>query len=246
MQSAYDTIYFELKQQIEDGTHSYRDLLPSESVLVKRYGCAHNTVRKALAALAAEGYIQPIHGKGVRVIYRPSTGVYSKLSGYTSSGLQTFGEAARQYGFEPHTDVCLIEAMTVDEELAALTFFEPGDAVVHFERVRRYNGEPLSRETNYFSAHMVEGITEEDAARSIYHYVEDVRKQKLVTSKRLVTIDKANEADMTLLNMGDADYVAVVRLVTFDGNGMLCEFSELRYHPSVFSLETVAIRSRIN
>ena len=67
----YDIIYHDLKQKIEDETYAYQDLLPSEHLLVQTYDCSRNTVRRALAELTAEGYVQPMHGKGVRNIFQP-------------------------------------------------------------------------------------------------------------------------------------------------------------------------------
>ena len=36
----YDMIYHDLKQKIEDETYPYQELLPSEHILVKTYGCS--------------------------------------------------------------------------------------------------------------------------------------------------------------------------------------------------------------
>ena len=67
----YDMIYHDLKQKIEDETYPYQELLPSEHILVKTYGCSRNTVRRALAELTSDGYVQPMHGKGARNIFQP-------------------------------------------------------------------------------------------------------------------------------------------------------------------------------
>ena len=132
MRAAYDKIYRELKSQIEDGTYGYEDFLPSQAVLVKRFDCAHNTVRKALAMLAAEGYCQPIHGKGVRVIWRPQ----DTHSAFTLGGIEPFADTARRNDLDGGTQVKVFEHLVCDEQLAALSGFAVGTELLHVERIR--------------------------------------------------------------------------------------------------------------
>lgn len=243
MRAAYDTIYFELKRMIEDGKYPYRTFLPSESTLVRRYGCAHNTVRKALAALAADGYAQPVHGKGVRVIYQTLPDI---SPGYLPNGIESFHVASKRYGFSARTKVLLMENLVVDDELAKITHFEKGEKLVHLERVRYYNDRPLRRESNYFRADIIENMTAQDAEDSIYRYIEEVENEKLVVCKRYVTVERANNRDFELLDMQEADYVAVLRVIIFDSAGLMCEFSALRHHPEAFSLKQTVIHTRIS
>ncbi len=44
-------------------------MLPTEAELTAEFGCTRNTVRRALSMLADQMFVQPIHGKGVRVIW---------------------------------------------------------------------------------------------------------------------------------------------------------------------------------
>ena len=69
--SIYESIYRDLKLKIEDGTYEYQEMLPSEHSLIQVYDCSRNTVRRAIASLVSDGYVQTIQGKGVRCIFRP-------------------------------------------------------------------------------------------------------------------------------------------------------------------------------
>jgi len=244
MRSAYDGIYFDLKRDIEEGVYAYKDLLPSESVLVKKYDCAHNTVRKALAILARDGYVQAIHGKGVRVIYTPVARENKPF--YELAGVESFAKTGERHGFTASTKVLLMETISVDAELAALTHFDEGEKLVHLERRRRYDGKLSEREINYFRADTVEGMTVDDAERSIYDYIECVRKGKLVTSKRHISLGRVNDRDRELLDMGDANYLAQITSQTYDGEGLLCEWTLARVHPDIFSVYQIALRTRVN
>lgn len=58
-----------LRARIEDGT--YRRMLPSEPALVEEFDVSRNTVRAALQALADDGLVLRVRGKGTYVA-RPS------------------------------------------------------------------------------------------------------------------------------------------------------------------------------
>lgn len=246
MRAAYDSIYFELRRLIEDGTYAYRSFLPSESALVKRFGCAHNTVRKALGLLAVDGYVQPVHGKGVRVLYNTPRDNKLKPVTFCTTRIQSFVETGKAQGFLPTTQVLLMENLVVDKPLSELTRFDVGEEVLHAERVRYYGDDPLSYDNSYYRADIVEGITKQDAEKSLYEYVETVCGVRLVTCRRRVTVERATEHDREVLHLDDIDSVAVVNAIVFDGDGLMCEHTETRLHPDVFSLEQVAIQSRTN
>ena len=67
----YEGIYHSIKKRIEAQDYPYQSLLPSENTLIEEYACSRNTVRRALAELVADGYVQSMQGRGVRVIYQP-------------------------------------------------------------------------------------------------------------------------------------------------------------------------------
>lgn len=246
MRAAYDSIYFEIKGLIEDGTYPFMSLLPSESMFVRKYGCAHNTIRKALSALAADGYVLPIHGKGVRVIYRPFPKPNSNFYRYTANDLSSFRDLSVLNGFTPSTSILNVHHVVVDSQMSAVTRFDEGVELLHIERVRLCNKKALSRESNYFRTDIVEGITNDDINTSVYAYIESRGENQLVTCKRFVEIQQADERDYELLQMDGADSIVVVRQVTYDSLGTQCEFSEIRHHPYSFSLEQVIVRSRIH
>lgn len=87
----FEGICRSIKQKIEAQDYPYQSLLPAESELIQEYGCARNTLRRALADLTAAGYLQPIQGKGVRVIFQP-VGKTTFIIG----GIETFQETAHR------------------------------------------------------------------------------------------------------------------------------------------------------
>lgn len=245
MRVAYDSIYFELKALIENGTYAYKSLLPSETTLVKRYDCAHNTVRKALSILASHGYVLPIHGKGVRVIYLPTDEKEQKVLSLNPNGIESFNEMATRCGFIPNTKVVLMENLVVNKEATNIPF-EAGQRLLHVIRVRYYNNKPLSWEDSYIREDLVEGITTESLQDSIHAYIEQVHGTRLVTSKHTITVERANDQDYELIDMGDNDFVVSIQTETFDHDGFLGEHCVMHHHPSAFSLHQTVIESRVS
>ena len=59
-----------------------------------------NPIRRALAVLGEEGYVQPTHGKGVRVLYQPA-----ERASFTVGGIESFQETAQRNRFQVVTKV---------------------------------------------------------------------------------------------------------------------------------------------
>lgn len=235
----YDEIYLDLKGAVEGGTYLYGELLPSENTLVERFACSRNTVRRALAELGEDGYVQPIHGKGVRVIYRPS-----ERASFTVGGIESFQETARRNRLNVVTRVVRFETVTVDQRMAKRSGFPEGESVYDVLRVRYLDGKPLILDYNLFLKSLVPGLTPEIAERSIYAYIEHVLGMQIVTSKRTITVEHASEEDKRLLVLGDYNCLAVVTGQTFNADGVLFEFTQSRHQPDYFSFHDTAARRK--
>ena len=134
----FEGIYRSIKQKIEAQDYPYQSLLPAESELIQEYGCARNTLRRALADLTAAGYLQPIQGKGVRVIYRPA-GKASFLIGV----IESFRETDERNNLHAVTKVVRFEQVEADERLASQSGFMVGEPLWAIERVRYLEGKAL-------------------------------------------------------------------------------------------------------
>jgi DNA-binding GntR family transcriptional regulator len=63
----YQTIYEDLKEQIQSGKYLEGEFIPSENELCAIFQTTRMTIRQALSELVREGYIVRIHGKGSMV-----------------------------------------------------------------------------------------------------------------------------------------------------------------------------------
>lgn len=235
----FEGIYRSIKKKIEAQEYAYPSLLPSENTLIMEYDCSRNTVRRALSELMADGYVQPIHGKGVRVIYRP-VGKTTFLIG----GIETFQETARRNHLHAVTRVVAFDLISADERLAALSGFAPGDALWAVQRVRYLDGKALILDVNYFLQDLVPALTADIAERSIYEYIENVLGMQIITSKRKMTVEHATSRDERLLDLDGYDCVAVVTNQTFNADGLLFEYTQSRHQPDYFCFQDTATRRK--
>lgn len=237
--SKFEQIYKDLKEKIESGDYAYQDLLPSENTMVSIYNCSRNTIRRALSKLTEQGYVQPLHGKGVRVIYQPID-----QAAFTIGGIESFKESAIRNQRKRHTEVLQFAEITADERLAAKTGFPIGSELYYLQRVRFLDGIALILDINMFLKSLVPNLTKEIAENSIYEYIENDLGMSIVTSKRKITVERATQIDEKYLQLNDYNCLAVVTGQTFNADGIMFEYTQSRHRPDYFCFLDTATRKR--
>ena len=237
MRSIYYEIYEDIRDRIERGEFDFQEFIPSEAVLVEEYECSHNTLRKALSVLRLHGYVQPIRGKGVRVIWQPD-----RQARFVLGDIETFREAAERNGIQVATKVRSFETLEATEEIAELTGFNVGDKLYHIERVRFLDGQALIHDVNYFLVEAVPNLTPEIVEDSIYAYVEGTLGTRITTSKRTISVEPITMGDRATLDLLEYTMVAVVANQTFNEEGVMFECTFSRHRPDYFTFHDTAVR----
>lgn len=235
----FESIYKDLKEKIESGEYPYQELLPSENTMVTIYDCSRNTIRRAISELTEQGYVQPLHGKGVRIIYQPVD-----QAAFTIGGIESFKESAIRNHRNRHTEVIQFAEITADERLSARTGFPVGSELYYLQRVRSLDGIALILDINMFLKSLVPGLTKEIAEDSIYDYIENVVGMSIVTSKRKMTVERATQIDEKYLQLNDYNCLAVVTGQTFNSDGIMFEYTQSRHRPDYFCFQDTATRKR--
>ena len=237
----YRQIYSTLKDEVVSGRLPYQSFIPSEHALTERFDCSRSSVRRALSQLAAEGYVQSMQGKGVRVIYNP---LHESPREREDSGLETYQELGARRGFVPETRTVVLEEVTADEELARLTGFSRSSGLTHILRVRYADGVAVGTDESFYLSSSVPGLTPAIVDRSVYRYLEEDLGIRIVTSKRVVTVERTTAVDEALLDLGGLNAIAVMRCNAYDGTGIMIEYTETRQVPGFFELCFTSQRNR--
>lgn len=235
----YETIFRNLKMKIEADEYEYQSILPSERELIQEYDCSRNTVRRALAQLAELGYVQAINGIGVRVIYKEA----DKAS-FVIGGIESFEETARRNMLNSTTEVVLFTEVIADAHIARRTGFAEGTELYYIQRVRKLDGKPCILDINMFDKEKVPGLTEAIAKKSIYDYIENELGMEIAMSKRRMTVERVSPADEKYLSLGDYNCLAVVTGQTYNGMGLMFEYTQSRHVPEYFCFMDTATRKK--
>lgn len=233
----YAEIYKDLKRRIETEEYEFQEMLPSENNLVQEYDCSRNTVRRAISDLVADGYVQTMQGKGVRVIYQPAL-----QTSFTIGGIESFKESAVRNNQKPETKVIHFAELIVDKKIAQKTGFNIGDEIYYLQRLHYLDGKALILNHNYFLKSVAVDLTIEIAEKSIYDYLENTLGVNIVTSRRIMTVEKMTQIDEKYLDLGDYNCMAVVSSQTFNSDGVMFEYTQSRHRPDYFSFQDNALR----
>lgn len=227
----FTDIHDELEKEIAQGTYA-GGMLPTEAQLVERYGCSRNTIRRAIAQLAQEGYVQSIRGRGVVVLDRLPSPAEVQLDMRDFSGAHAISTAQSH---ETVTKVLTFQTLIVDEVIARTTNLPKGAEAYHLERLRVLDGHPWIIDINYFLRDAVRNLTETDAEGSIYRFIERTTGHKIIASRRVLSIKRATKRDRELLELDGCNCVGTIMNNAFIDTGRLFEFTETRYSPEHFA-----------
>lgn len=237
----FENVYADLKTKIETQEYIFNSLVPSENELTKIYDYSRSTIRRALAELIQRGYVQVRQGSRVRVIYEPVERNIFKIG-----GIESFKEAAIRNGFSYATKVVKLEKIIADEEISERTGFKVGEELFDVRRVRYIDDNALIFDKNYFLVSVVQNLTEEICKKSIYEYLENELKIKILTSKRRMTVELATSEDKKYLELEDYNCLAIVSGRVFNSDGIQFEYTESRHRPDYFCFEDTATRHKFN
>ncbi|HEY9054373.1 MAG TPA: GntR family transcriptional regulator [Rectinemataceae bacterium] len=155
-QTSARPLYEQLKQaligHILAGDLSYGDRLPGELALAEQYGISRITVRRALAELQAQGYLDSQQGRGTFVSYR-----------HVHRHLRTFGGFSESFddGKKNKTSHILSkEIVKADLDVAENLRIEPGTAVLHLKRIMADSSVPYMVDNAYFVESMYPGLAD--------------------------------------------------------------------------------------
>jgi len=150
--STWRLIAEELRQEIVDGVRPPGAKLPPEGELAERFGVHRNTVRQAVANLAAERLVVSRRGSGTFVaehtVLVHRIGARTRLSD-SLGGRSGAGGRLLESALEPAPPAEVAERLAL-----------AGRPALRLESVRDVDGRPLSRATHWFVADLVPGLAE--------------------------------------------------------------------------------------
>lgn len=235
----YLEIFADIEKSILDGTYPAGKLLPSENQLVKLYGVSRETIRKALALLLENGYIQKKQGKGSIVLD-------VNLFDFPISGLTSYKELQEAQHIPSKTIVSeLDKSVLTDQEAAAIDFPQKNE-VWKIVRQREIRGEVIILDIDYLMTTFVPNMTIEIAEHSIYDYLEKELHLAISYAQKEITVEKVTEQDQRLMTLTPDDtHVVVIRSLVYLEDTSLFQYTESRHRMDKFRFVDFARRRKI-
>ncbi|WGL53137.1 GntR family transcriptional regulator [Nocardioides sp. BP30] len=131
---------------------------PSERELVNLFGVARMTVRQAMDALVTEGLLERVPGRGTFVA-RPRR---------TATPVTSFTEEMRRRGLLPESVTLFARREQAGPGVARALGITPGDAIIHWKRLRRADGAPMCVEDAYLNEVLLPGFLQGGMPTSLY------------------------------------------------------------------------------
>jgi GntR family transcriptional regulator len=151
-------LYYQIEQDlaslIATGALAPGSQLPSEDVLVQKYGVSRTTIRKAIQELERVELIEIRRGKG--------TFVRSEKITQELSGLTGFVEDMIAIGLRPSARVLGKATLKANEEVAKQLGVPIGTDVMQIRRVRMADDVPISLDETYLPIDLGRKVAEND------------------------------------------------------------------------------------
>ena len=232
----YEKVYNDIKEKIMNNTIKTGEFLKKEDDLAKDYKFSKLTVRKALAMLEDEGYIQKIKGKKSIVMEKRN------LENLPLTTIQTKQEINKMQNINIKTNlISLYIVQGIEKLMKEFNVSEDAD----FYKVVRINSlddEVLSYSTSFFDRKIVPFLNEEIAKNSIYEYLENDLNLKIAYSRRDIKFRKITPEEQEYFKLKGINMVVVIETHAYLSNSALFQYESIVHHPEKFTFTAIAKR----
>jgi GntR family transcriptional regulator len=213
-----------LRDQIIDGKLQAYEAIPSERQLEKLYSVSRTTIRQAIDLLVHQGYLYREHGRGTFVSPRKLQKGISELTSFT--------EDMRQRGLEPGQEILEIGMVTAPEKIHQRLELPAGqNQVLHIERLRLGDGEPMGLQTSYYNLPDGQTISLEELTRegSIYKILQEKLHIIPTEADETLEVTLANDREASLLKIETGSPLLMSERTTYSQFRRVFEFVKILY-----------------
>ncbi|MFC7485944.1 GntR family transcriptional regulator [Knoellia sp. CPCC 206453] len=204
-------------------------LLPSERALADHFRVSRMTVRGAVDELASKGFATRVPGRGTFVKHPQLT---------HSETFRSFSDDMRLRGLEPGSLGYRSSTRGATQAIATALGVEPGSEILHIERVRTADGEPMALERTNVSLDRFPGLRAQMSAdESLYGLIQRLYGIRLESARQRVSISRLSARDATKLAVAEGDPAFLVERTALDNMGRVVEFGRSLYRGDRYAIE---------
>lgn len=223
----YRQLHERIRQKIKDKTYPVGSRIPIEKELCEEYGISRITVRKALAELEKEGYLERRQGKGTFVSTPP---VYHK----DVQAVSSFHEACSHLGRKASGRLIRAKTIPASETDSDELQIARNGHVVEICRVRLADDVPVMLEINHFSTGF-SYLLDSDLSGSLYNLL---REYGIEATQAIhdISLCRADEVQARLLGISPGTVLISLHEVIYDQKGRPLHTSQQYIRGELFTL----------
>ncbi|MBB3315461.1 GntR family phosphonate transport system transcriptional regulator [Rhizobium sp. BK181] len=212
-----------IRQAISAGAYDETGMVPPETVLALQFGVNRHTVRSAIAALAQEGIVRAVQGRGTLIERKERLNFpITKRTRFTSG----IGEQAR----EMRALLLSHSEEKADADVARWLRLRPGAPVIRMETVRKADGRPVSCATTWFPADRFAGMPAAyEKTESITRAFAELGLPDYVRATTEITATHADAAELAALELTPGAIVLITKAMNTDLLGIPVQYAISRF-----------------
>ncbi|GAA4846180.1 GntR family transcriptional regulator [Saccharopolyspora rosea] len=222
-------LYYQVATQIEaaidSGELPVGARLDNEIELAGRLGLSRPTIRQAIGSLVDKGLVVRKRGAGTQVAFNRVR---------RSLELSSLFDDLSRIDREPTTRVLVNEVEPATEEIARELGVAESDPVVHLERVRYTQGEPLARMRNHLPADLLRPSTDQLTEHGLYQLLR-AAGVRMHAAEQSIGARAATAEDADLLDEPEGAPLLTMTRTTYDQSGRIIEYGSHLYRASRYT-----------
>jgi GntR family transcriptional regulator len=190
--------------------------LPTEEELCRHYGVSRGTLRRAIADLVSEGYIERQRGRG-SFVSRPKleSGIVGDFSRFRVIGPP----------LDPGGRIVACERIRAAKDVGTMLGIDTGRSIWRLERVRFTQKQPVSLQTSYIPASLCPDLDRQDlATRHLVDVMQEVYGVQLVRAVEYVDPVVADGYAARALSIRARTPLFQIERITYAMNDTVAEY----------------------
>lgn len=209
------------------------DRLPTERDLAEEFGVSRMTVRQALELLEQDRRVYRVQGAGTFVAPPAIT---------KSIELTSFSDDMRGRGLRPGSHLRVAETIPAGADIGFALGLSPSTPVVHIERVRTADGEPMCHEHTYLAEAAVPGLLGQPIEGSLYDLLRERYRITMVRAEQTIRATVLDQATADLLAVPPFSPALLVERTAFDQRDRPLERAVSTYRGDRYSYQIALVR----
>lgn len=231
----YHQVYLVLREQLAEGRFAAG--VPGELHLVKEFGVARVTVRRALEQLVADGLIERSAGRGTVALERPVGGPPGGARRPQRAQLTGLLENIVNMGLRTTVKVERCEVLPASERVAQQLGIETGSPVQKAVRVRSTREGPLSHITTHVPQAFAHGFGRRELARKPILVLLEESGVEIGRATQSISARLADATVARLLGVEVGSALLAVQRLVFDAQERPVQWLQGLYRPDRYQYE---------